>query len=135
MQGYRKAEKDVIQLAAAHLVEQQGLLACPSLAASGVPFYCCLQVKPVEQTETVSDGAVQEFCLAFRAPLVLENALPYDMVATVTDADSGLDAQCRIPSGSTCDLYNMTLEHKLEMSASVTGFHTQHKVLVHLPPK
>lgn len=125
----------MIQLAAAHLVEQAGLLACPSLAPSGVPFYCCLQVKPVEQADLISAGAVQEFGLVFRPPLVLENALPYEMVATVVDADSGLDAQCRIPSGTSADLYNMTLDHKLEMSAAVAGFHTDHKVLLHLPPK
>jgi hypothetical protein len=135
VQGYLKAEKDVVKLEAGHLLEQQGLLACPSLAPLGVPFYCCLQVKPVEQTAIVSEGAVKEFSLLFRPPLVLENALPYEMVATVADSEGGVDVQCRVPSGTTCQLYNMTLDHKLEMTLAVTGFRTEHKITVHLPPK
>ncbi|KAK3275586.1 hypothetical protein CYMTET_16293 [Cymbomonas tetramitiformis] len=144
-EGYMRADKDKIGLNMKQLLEQQGLISCPSVEdPDAPPFVCSLKAQEVLTQSRGCAVPVKEYVLTVSPPLLVENLLPYTMQVTIEDRETRVQKVYAIQPGEKRPVHDLTMEHRLKMEVTLDVYPTEDSepvlykshglVPVHYPP-
>lgn len=89
---FEYSDKDVIDLDAEKLYNQQGICACPSTDGETSSFNMSVSVNMRELQSTGRRKRVKEFTIVLKSHFVLKNSLPSTVSFSIRDKDKGTAA-------------------------------------------